>query len=154
MGKILKALAIVILVLGLIGAIVLGNVYGVYGTSLNYLEKSFNWAVFLYGVLVAALAFGLIFAIGEIVDALQKGNTHLAQLNNRVEEMEKQLRRGSGGQMPNVKAQESIPKTYRDQQVYVKPDSATIACPQCGRTNKGNRTVCWECGVHFVNEDK
>ena len=78
-GKVCKGTSIVLFILDFIGSIVLGNTFSIPG-DYSFSDPSFNWTIFLCGVITGFIFCLLIYALGEIIDQLVYSNSYTYEL--------------------------------------------------------------------------
>lgn len=138
-GTACKIVAGIILFLGLVGSFAIASTGG-----------EFDFGVFL-GFFSAIGVFCLqLFALGEIVD-------YLASIHERETEIVSQLcaamQKNAAPAYQTVEAASSAPPTAQSTTIRTANGEVTpegdIICSACGRRQKADRTVCWECGAKF-----
>ena len=52
---------------------------------------------------------------------------------------------------PERKTDNPVPAVHKQTPAYQRPqeEEGSIKCPGCGRVQKADRSVCWECGAKF-----
>lgn len=70
-ADIMKVVAVIIAVLGVIGSFVLGNAFPIVEDNLFSVETKYNWGVALTGIFCSVIAGLLFFGFGEIIALLQ-----------------------------------------------------------------------------------
>lgn len=79
-AKYIKIIGILIIVLGVIGSFVLGDIYAVvetYGTTFTFTEETYNWPVTLIGIFSSMVSGILFIGFSEVINLLQKTVTQL-----------------------------------------------------------------------------
>ena len=175
-GKALKTIAVILGILGVIGAIVLGAMVGNntriggigFGVFVGTAISSFISALVLYG-------FGAL--INNTANIAYSNN----EMNNRIKRLEKKLedvlaeqeeKQAMPAEAKPVKTPVAPKETAVVPQVVVETEQTTetkpddqkkqdgriyvvdrsklhIACPACGRLQKNDRTSCHNCGALF-----
>lgn len=136
-GKVCKGTSIVLFGLDFIGAIALGNTFAIPG-DYSFSDPSFNWTVFLYGVIAGFIFCLLIYALGEIIDQLECSNNNtykLYQLLNKI-----------------------VPKEEKAEPLksYLTPSAPTVKktadggwiCKKCNTKNGSSARFCKDCGTY------
>ena len=180
MPKFMKALAVVLLILMLIGSFILGDTYKVpnqrslYGT----VEYQYNAAIALYGVILSFIVFGLLYSIGYALERLDGIWAETSKTNQILAENAAHHSHDDSAPEQNVKrafaptSQATAPRSSldeshtpttvsvqepeaRDEKEYiVNRSQSEIVCPNCQTKQKSNRLVCFYCGAHFKSSDQ
>ena len=146
-GKTCKIAAIVILFIGLIGSLVIAQPSEL---ARAFGNGGFNFSLFLGSFGIVGVFCMQLFALGEIVD-------YLASIHERETEIVSQLcaamQKDAVSAYQTVEAASSAPPTAQSTTIHTAHGEVTpegdIICSACGRRQKADRTVCWECGAKF-----
>lgn len=136
-GKVCKVTSIVLLVLDFIGSIVLGNTFALPG-KYSFSDPSFNWAIFLCGVIAGFIFCLLIYALGEIIDQLECSNNNTYQLH--------QLLRRLTVEKNKAEPQKSYPTTSTPPAKKISYDG--WICKECNTKNSSTAQFCRNCGKY------
>lgn len=131
-GKVCKGTSIVLFILDFIGSISLGNTFA-------FSRHSFNWNVFLYGVIAGFIFCLLIYALGEIIDQLECSNSNTCELYQLLAK-----------DVPQAKKKTETNKSY------FKSSASTIRktadgdwlCEKCNTMNDSTAQFCKGCGQY------
>lgn len=137
-GKVCKGTSIVLFILDFIGSIVLGNTFSIPG-DYSFSDPSFNWTIFLCGVITGFIFCLLIYALGEIIDQLVYSNSNTYELyqllKKTVPEEEKKTE-------PQKSYLTSSAPTVR------KTSDGGWVCKKCNTKNDSNTQFCKDCGTY------
>lgn len=145
-GAVCKAVAIVILVIGIIGASILAM------PSDYYRDREFNFGLFC-GVSAGISLFCLqLYALGEIVDYLSSIHKCGAEISQQLYKMH-QHKVPSSPSATGVNNPTPVQTTAQSAAQPTAHAKATqdgyIVCSACGCKQSAGRTVCWECSARF-----
>lgn len=90
----------------------------------------------------------------------QRQDKEIERLKTRITELEDQLLAlerllSQHGLLPPMPAEPAAPELPQDAPaVFAARAEEVIACPRCGRRQKGNRDSCYACGLRFQYENE
>ncbi len=137
-GRICKRTAIVLFILDFIGSIVLGNTFGTPG-EYSFQDPSFNWAIFLYSIIIGFVFCLLIYALGEIIDQLECSNNNTYALYQLLKKIVPDEDKKSEQKQPHLKSSAPAVKKTAD---------GEWICSKCGEKNDINAQFCRACGQY------
>lgn len=150
MSLFMKCLAVVVLILGVIGAIV--------------------YPLTLFSVLLeTCIGFGLLYSFGEMLSLLQKIRDTAKEAGKGQKETNDMLRTIIQAREQNIASADKEPakdepKEEKKQEKApekgceyvsgkaIKVDENTIKCPFCGKLQKEDRSFCFYCSAKFERE--
>ena len=149
MGRIMKTLAFVILVLCLVTTLVLATYAG-----------GFNWAVFVSGLLISALVFGLLYSVGAALDLLVDIKDQLHVVTSRMPAASNAPASRLSGVAPIATIASANPTrqavgqtvTTRTNNPILRPYSVSasrVKCQKCGKVQAADEPACIMCGCRF-----
>lgn len=131
---------------------------GRYGREKGY-SFWFSFLLCLFGQLIGLLAVLLLPDIARIhADAAGRDRAQdreIAALKARLAALEKAAGAPAGAPAERPSATASGPASQPDAPaVFPARTEELVACPRCGRRQKGNRSACYACGLPFQYESK
>ena len=131
---------------------------GRYGREKGY-SFWFSFLLCLFGQLIGLLAVLLLPDIARIhADAAGRDRAQdreIAALKARLAALEKAAGTPAGAPAERPSATASGPASQPDAPaVFPARTEELVACPRCGRRQKGNRSACYACGLPFQYESK
>ena len=131
---------------------------GRYGREKGY-SFWFSFLLCLFGQLIGLLAVLLLPDIARIhADAAGRDRAQdreIAALKARLAALEKAAGAPAGAPAERPSAAASGPASQPDAPaVFPARTEELVACPRCGRRQKGNRSACYACGLPFQYESK
>ena len=131
---------------------------GRYGREKGY-SFWFSFLLCLFGQLIGLLAVLLLPDIARIhADAAGRDRAQdreIAALKARLAALEKAAGAPAGAPTERPSAAASGPASQPDAPaVFPARTEELVACPRCGRRQKGNRSACYACGLPFQYESK
>ncbi|MCI5892459.1 MAG: hypothetical protein MRZ66_03540 [Clostridiales bacterium] len=137
-GRVCKDISVVLFILDFIGSIILGNTFAIQGKH-SFSDPSFNWAIFLYGVIAGFIFCLLIYALGEIIEQLECSNSNTYELYQLLKKI-----------APEEENKTETKKSYLTSSaptVEKTADGGWI-CKKCNTKNDGNAQFCKGCGTY------
>lgn len=121
MNKLLKVVAIIVLILGIVSSIGAGTVYPLTDVSnMGKIAQSYNWYLLLVGSVISLVIFSILLVLGKYYQLLQENNIYAR-------------------------------RSYEYAMKANNPaDAQLVYCKKCGSHNPGWRVVCEQCGSRIV----
>ena len=115
-----------------------------------------------------ATSIGTLFRIEDLESASDLLRKDVSALSDRVKQLENHIRETDQyiRRLESLLAQHGIsfpaeeetapaePKPVGEPVTFSTRTEETIACPRCGRKQKGNRSACYSCGTPFLYENE
>ena len=134
------------------------------GIALAIMLESFM--MFVYFAVAAALAYIFMASYSELLDVTADNQMLLEQIEKELKEEQERIKTSRNGNQTvataptanDVKApctentgNDTLPEKADEESGYtVDPSNPDfIICSKCGRSQKSNRTVCFDCGAKF-----
>ena len=139
MPKFMKTLAVLTLIAGFIGGIVLGSTHQVLvAPEYTFMESKlgFNWELMISMWVGSVLSFGILYSIGKVLELLEK----IAAAEKPVVETAKQ---------PVCAESKNLEKSNPEQKNASAPRHEYLGytiCKKCGEENKPFEIYCGKCG--------
>lgn len=92
--------------------------------------------------------------ISALSDRVKQLENHARETDRYIQQLESLLAQHGIAFPAEEDAPPAEPKPVGEPVTFPTRTEETIACPRCGRKQKGNRDACYSCGTPFVYENE
>jgi len=163
-GEKIKTWAQVILVVGIFSSIILG--IAVFSINSYWIESGtkvlFGFLIIIVGSLLSWVSSMVLYAYGELTDSIMALRQRIdefapANLNQQKELVAILCKLCPASNDINEAENDTkkVPDEAPDKkEIKIDRTQLEISCPNCGTKQASNRSVCYHCGVQFIDAEK
>ncbi len=147
-GSKVKALAMAVCVLGIIGSIIGAIIIWASGLRGAFLRGLLTLALGCFGSWLGTL---VTYAIGQAAESAETNEGRIKTLQDKIDQLQQSLKNSGGNAAGNTPAAPPIaPRTggRSDLHAAATKNEKWWTCKKCGHTNKSSQLYCEECGTY------